>query len=289
MDRGACARPSPRSVRHGAIMRRSRSRREKRSRSPGPVQRAAQHGVTDQRPQPGRAGVQGQPRRSPAGPERGVQRGRHGGRIAPASAASFRRRTGSSHTGSTGSNCRSAGPPVSANRSSNTWGRVSSDGPVSKREAVAAVLPQLPPVGVRAVVQLHPVPQRGQPGGRRQPADPGPDDHHTTHRSPSLRSVGASRGRCDIDSLARSLTALPRCARSPQQPSLPGEGAAPMPDPGADQQAEQRDHGRRMGQRVRPGPAAAAARGDQPARRAGQVADEARAREPSSAATGGTT
>ncbi len=35
-----------------------------------------------------------------------------------------------------------------------------------------------------------------------------------------------------------------------------------MPDPGADQQAEQRDHGRRVGQRVRPDPVAAAARGN---------------------------
>src|SRR4029079_4179526 len=34
------------------------------------------------------------------------------------------------------------------------------------------------------------------------------------HRSPSLRSVGASRKRCVDDSLASSLIALPRCARS---------------------------------------------------------------------------
>src|SRR6185503_4774554 len=34
------------------------------------------------------------------------------------------------------------------------------------------------------------------------------------HRTPSLRSVGASRTRCINCSLASSLTALPRCARS---------------------------------------------------------------------------
>jgi hypothetical protein len=137
--------------------------------------------------------VQGQPRRSAPGPERGIQRRGHRGRIAR-------------HVED-----GPVGEPVAArrvDRVEHETGRAAGVGeqlvehlgqgqqrrPGVEAEAVAAVLPQLPPVRTGALVQLHPVPLRGQPGGRRQPADSGPDHHHPAHRSPSLRSVGASRG-----------------------------------------------------------------------------------------------
>jgi hypothetical protein len=137
--------------------------------------------------------VQGQPGRPTPGSERGVQRRGHGGRVArhvergsvgePVAARRVHRVEHQLGCRATG-----IGEQLVEHLGQGQQGR-----PGVEAEAVAAVLPELAPVGVGALVQLHPVPLRGQPGGRRQPADPRPDHHHSTHRSPSLRSVGASR------------------------------------------------------------------------------------------------
>ena len=72
---------------------------------------------------------------------------------------------------------------MAANRSVNTCGSVSSDGPVSKVNPSRRYSPSLPPCGGGALVQRHPVAERGEPRGGGQAPDARADHDDARHVS----------------------------------------------------------------------------------------------------------
>jgi len=88
-------------------------------------------------------------------------------------------------------------------------------------EAVAAVLPQLPAVGGRALVHRDAVALRREPGGGGQPADPGADDDDPRHvnRRPARRTERTRRSLDLTYPTPRSLDPGGRAARRGDGPS----------------------------------------------------------------------
>ena len=131
-------------------------------------------------------------------------------------------------SGSSGCQLQPAGQrsPVAANRSAKTSGRVSSDGPVSKRNVPAAVCrssrPSLPPTTSACSQTVTSWPRGGEPGGGGQPADAGADHDDPAHGSAPSLPASACRPRC-----ARSERAVSHGEQRRPTPGGPARPARP--------------------------------------------------------------
>ena len=159
----------------------------------GPVEGPAQHRVADEVPEPGRAGVQGQPGRACSRSERGIQRGRDRGRVVR-----------QVQRGAVGEAVAARGVHrhhVQSGRAARVREQLlehvrhrQQRRPGVEGEAVAAELAELAAVGRAALVQLDGVPLRGEPRRHREAADARADDDDL-HRSGRPFQVSVRR-RC---------------------------------------------------------------------------------------------